>query len=190
MVRCRRRGGLFPGFYLALSAAGMLLALSAHAEEKGQLEARLYWERSVARADREELLWLYVQDSSGTRPDLTVTLTVDLFDKSTRGVPAAAWEGQSVYIGGHRAHVLALQHRQGRTFQSQATFSDELILLGIEAHPNSLIAHFQFPGAARSFEPTRLCLLGHNHFIAGAARNMNSGPTTFGKTRDQAWKRP
>jgi hypothetical protein len=96
--------GYLCGLCLVLGVAGMMAVPSAAAEDAGQLKARLYWDRSVVRAAREERLWLYVQDLSDTRPELSVTLTVpggmELLDESSRELPAAAWEQRTIHIGG------------------------------------------------------------------------------------------
>ena len=90
----------------AILLATAVPASMAVAEDDALLRAKLYWDRSVLRADRDEVLWLYVEDLANGRPSLTVKLKtpagVDLLDGAARKIPASAWEQQPVYIGGRR----------------------------------------------------------------------------------------
>ena len=90
----------------AILLAASLPASMAVAEEEASLMAKLYWDRSVLRAERDEIHWLYVEDVGNVRPSLTVKLKtpagVDLLNDATRKIPASAWEQQLVYIGGRR----------------------------------------------------------------------------------------
>ena len=97
----------FAGSLAAMLLAGVSCALTAApAETETSIMARLYWDRSLVRAGREEVLWLYVEDLDNARPSLAAKLTtpagVDLLDGDTRQIPTAAWEQQPVYIGGRR----------------------------------------------------------------------------------------
>jgi len=56
----------------AILLAAALQASVAVAEEEALLMAKLYWDRSVIRAERDEVLWLYVEDLGNVRPSLTV----------------------------------------------------------------------------------------------------------------------
>jgi hypothetical protein len=97
------RGGIV---CTALLLAATLPVSKTAAEEEASLMAKLYWDRSVLRAERDEVLWLYAEDLGNLRPSLTVELKtpagVDLLDDAVRKIPASKWKQQPVYIGGRR----------------------------------------------------------------------------------------
>jgi hypothetical protein len=99
----------------AILLAAALQASVAVAEEEALLMAKLYWDRSVIRAERDEVLWLYIEDLGNVRPSLTVKLKtsagVDLLGDATQKIPATAWDQQLVYIGGrHKTRSVMEPH--------------------------------------------------------------------------------
>ncbi len=91
---------------LAILLAAAMPSSKAAAEEEASLMAKLYWDRAVIRSEREEVLWLYVEDLASQRPSLTVELKtpagVTLLDDAVRKIPASQWQQHPVHIGGRR----------------------------------------------------------------------------------------
>lgn len=91
---------------MLLHAAGAAQA-QAPADGDSPLLVKLYPDQAVLRAERDTLLWLYLEDLDDTRPALTATLVVpegvELADGDARTIPFASWEQRPVFIGGrHR----------------------------------------------------------------------------------------
>lgn len=70
---------------------------------------RLFWDRAVQRAGREETIWLYIQDTTDTSPILHANLTVPagltLIDPASQDI--TAWGRQTVYFGGKGQYACA-----------------------------------------------------------------------------------
>jgi hypothetical protein len=68
------------------------------------LLARLYWDRSVQRAGREEVLWLYVRDLEEAHPALEVALEAPadaaLLENSTTSISPSDWQQKTIQLGG------------------------------------------------------------------------------------------
>ncbi len=92
--------------WAAILLATALPASKTVAEEQPSLNVKLYWDRPVLRAERDEVLWLYVEDLGNLRPSLAAELKtpagVELLDDTVQKIPASQWKQQPVYIGGRR----------------------------------------------------------------------------------------
>lgn len=90
---------------LWISIAGVFLPTpSTIAEDDTLLFARLYLDHTITRAEREETLYLYLEDRRNLHPELTAELLLPegltLLDDVTKKIPVTAWKQEKVYIGG------------------------------------------------------------------------------------------